>query len=590
MCGFLTVFSENNNRRFIKALREATKITKHRGPDKTSYLYDENYLFSFNRLSIQDTSNDANQPMFSENKRYLIVFNGEIYNFKKLRQILIHKGIKFKSTGDTEVLINLFQIYKEKVLNIIEGIFSFVIFDKINKEIFVARDEFGVKPVYFFKKNNLIIISSELKAFLPFAKLGLIDWSLNEKHIKEQLIFRTLSGNQTLIKQVKKILPGHYLSASKNKFTIVKYFNPNTFTKSNNLKKEYLIEYIEYLLSKSIKDQLVSDVKKGIALSGGLDSSLLVALSSKFDLKNINTYSVFFKEKTYNNKIIDESKFINYIVKKYKTDHHKILLDEKKFTQLFPKCVWFNDEPLNFPHSIGIFLLAKLARENNCKVLLGGEGSDEFFAGYSFFNENNLNKFKYKFSDPKAVNKLLNFKSNEKFTREKFLLTKFKSINKQIYFASQTYLQSIENRLDKMSMANSVEFRVPFINKKLYQASLNLDNSFKINNGETKYILKKIAENHFHKKHIYRPKIGFSTPINKWIRNKKLFGNYIKLLEEKKFKERGIFEKREIDLLLKRFYDNPKESPNYSNAGLIWSILNLEIWMRYFIDNKQFKF
>ena len=239
MCGFISVFSENIDGKFIKILREATKNIKHRGPDKTNYLSGKNFLFSFNRLSIQDISNDASQPMFSENKRYIIVFNGEIYNFKELRKILESKGIKFKSSGDTEVLINLFQIFKEKILNMIEGIFSVVIFDKIKKEIFIARDEFGVKPIYFFKKNNLLIISSELKAFLPFAKLGLIDWSFNRKHIKEQLIFRTLSGDQTLIKQIKKVLPGHYIRATKDKFNIIKYFNPNTLKKLNNFNKKY---------------------------------------------------------------------------------------------------------------------------------------------------------------------------------------------------------------------------------------------------------------------------------------------------------------------------------------------------------------
>ena len=590
MCGFVVVYGNQKIPNLNKVISESIDFIKHRGPDSKNFYSDNNITFAFQRLSIMDLSSKGSQPMISSNNRYVIVFNGEIYNFNELKKKIFFLGFKINSKSDTEILLNCYQVFKEKIINELIGIFSFIIYDKKKNSLFVARDPFGVKPLYYVKLNNGYIFASEIKSFLPFAQRNIINWDLNENCLYEQLVFRCLSGESTLIKNIKKVLPGYYFLINENNFSKKKYYNTSRVKRLNfNSFTNYEYE-VENLLKNSVKNQMISDAEIGIALSGGIDSSLITAFASKFSKKKLNTFSIIFEKKSFGGEIFDESEYIKYITKKFNTNHNYDILTEKKYFDLFTKCIWHNDEPLNFPHSVGIYLLSNLAHNNNCKVLLGGEGADEFFAGYDSFKEKAIGKYKYSFSNPGLIKQLVLNYRNKNLTRDKYFKNSFKKINKQIYFSVNTYLQSIENRLDKMSMANSIEFRVPFIDKKIYELSLNLPDNLKINNKETKFILKKIAEKHFIKEHVYRKKIGFSIPINEWLRNKKLMGSYVSILSEKKTIDRNLYDKKFLEKLIYKFNNFPDQSKIYSSSGIIWSLINMELWCRMFLDNKNFKY
>ena len=591
MCGFIGIFGNFNNSSNIKNIDKSLDYIKHRGPDDRSTYFDKNISLGFQRLSIQDLSKNGNQPMTDISKRYVIVFNGEIYNFVYLRKLLLEKNYKFKSKTDTEVLLNLYIEFKEKCLDYLEGMFAFCIYDKLKKNIFLARDNFGIKPLYFVKTlSKNLLFGSELKAFYPFIKSEKIDWIANESKFSEQINFRSIAGNETLIKDVKKLNPGEYLFGKIGSFLVKKYYNYENHSINKQFKyshKKFLDE-VDNQLFLTVKKHMISDVPIGVALSGGLDSSLLVNYMYKKS-KNINTFSVNFREKERPGSIIDESEYINYIQKKFSTKHKSITLTENNYKKNFLKCLWHNDEPINFPHTPGIFLLSKLAKANNVKVLLGGEGADELFAGYTNFLNQKLNVNFFSTSNFNSKSSVIKNYKKKIAVRENYIKNlRGNLINKKIKYSILTYLQSIENRLDKMSMANSIEFRVPFLDKKLFELS-QLNNAQKnfYSKKYSKYLLRKIAEKYFKKKHIYRPKVGFSVPINNWMRNSSGFGEYVSILSEKKTLNRSIYNSKKILELIKNFKKYPNESHNYSNAGKIWSLLNLELWIRSFVEKKD---
>lgn len=592
MCGFIGILKNKNNFIYKKIINNSLKYLHHRGPDSKGTYEDNNIALGFQRLSIQDISKKGNQPMISQNQNYLIVYNGEIYNFLELKKKLIAKNYLFKSNTDTEVLLNLYIEYGPKCLNFLEGMFAFCIYNKKQKSIFLARDQFGTKPIYYTRtKSNNLLFGSEFKAFVPFIKTENLSWSLNEKKLNEQISFRSLAGKETLIKNIFKLMPGEFIFAQKSKFYKKKYFSISTFEKTQNLKFSSKIEVIdqtERYLYQTIQKNLISDVPTGIALSGGLDSSLITAFSSKF-IQKINTFSINFDQKKNKNSIIDENYYIKYIKSKYNTFHHSAILTEKFYKNNFFKCVWHNDEPISFPHSPGIFLLSKLAKENNIKVLLGGEGADEIFGGYDDFISNKLNLYFYRISSFNKKNGLFNINDYDLKERSNYIINSNGNMNiKKIKYSLNTYLQSIQNRLDKMSMANGVEFRVPFIDKNLLKLSISNQKYGIVQNKKiSKYLLKIIGEKYFKKKHIYRPKVGFSTPINFWMRNKKGFGEILDILIDSKTTNREIYNQKNLKKLIIDFYKYPNENYKNSNAGKIWNILNLELWIRSFIESKS---
>ena len=595
MCGFVGIIGDLKIKNYMSDLKKSINLIGHRGPDHKNFFLAENYGVAFTRLSIQDLSKKGNQPMSSQNNRYIIVFNGEIYNFKILKKKLQNNGIVFSSSSDTEVLLYLYQIKKEKMLNDIEGMFSIVIYDKVEKSVFLARDRFGIKPLYYINFNNILVFASEVKAFLPLINRLNIPWSINKELISEYLSFRSITGKNTLIKSVKSLSEGHYGKFFKSgKVRLFKYYSEkiNNFNNSKvNLQSNSIKSYedeVDEALYDAVESQMISDAPIGLSLSGGLDSSLLLSYMSQISQKKIHTYTVRFtglnkKEKN----LYDETHYAKEASKIFDSNLKIVEFNSKDNLQLFTEAIWYNDFPLSFPHSPAIIKLAREASKD-VKVLLGGEGADEVFGGYNTYQDIKKPQKKINiYSEPNDVKKLLDieyFENKERINKSK--LIRKNNINTLILYYLKTKLISLEHRLDKMSMAGSVEFRVPYLNEKLFHILKKLPVNLKSNKNFNKYILKKIAERYFPKKFIYRKKNGFSMPINNWMKKKDFMDEYVSILDEKRTLSREIYDTESIQRLLKKFKDD-KDTFINSNSGKIWSLINLELWIRYFIEDKK---
>ena len=626
MCGIIGYFGENSS---LFKEKISLKDISHRGPDFSDFISDKNFYLGHTRLSILDLSNNGNQPMFSSDRNCVIIFNGEIYNHQELRKNLETK-YNFISSSDTETL--LYGLIEEGVdfIKKLNGIFSFSFFNTITEKFIVARDHFGVKPLYYHVNKSGLCFSSELKALVNF----LPKTTINQAALKNYLNFLWSPGEATPLNEVKKLLPGHLISGElkqAHKSKIIKYYklkfdNKIIINKSEN----YLVNKLDEYLVNAVKRQMLSDVPVGFFLSGGLDSSLIVAIARKlYPNKKIKCFTI----KTDG---VEDEGFINDLF--YAKEVANILnLDltivdgNSNILEFFDKVIYHLDEPQADPAPINVYNICKVAKNHGIKVLIGGTAGDDLFSGYRRHKALALEKY-YKLI-PMFVKRLLNyfikklnskspfkrrikklFKDIEKdknqrlhgyfdwidekslnglflndnnFDQHKYFkkLTKeipedTSDLNKMLYYELNTFLVDHNlNYTDKLSMATGVEVRVPYLDKELVEFSTRIPTNMKMKNNQTKYILKKVAENYLPKKIIYRPKTGFGAPVRKWILNDmdKLISEYLK---KDVVENRQIFKYDKIKDLVEK---NKNKIEDFSYT--IWSLLAIESWMRQFFDN-----
>lgn len=576
----------------VSALDEAVRLLEHRGPDDVGTWTSERAALGFRRLSIQDLSSNGHQPMLSGDGRYVTVFNGEIYNFKVLRKELCDKGFTFRTGTDTEVLLTLFQHEGPRCLRRLNGMFAVAIHDTRDGSLFLARDRFGEKPLYMLQDRRGFVFASELKALRPFASRMGMTWDLNTDRLFEYMAFRYVSGEDTLVRGVVKLAQGSWLrieakGASRcGQFYDLAAVDGGGRRRGGRKTEAEHVDEVHDLLQDSIRLRMISDAPIGVALSGGVDSSLVTGLMREVHNGRIDTFSVAFHEKQIDGRTIDESAYSDFVARKFGTTHHRMTLDEGLFAKLYPTCLWHNDEPLNFPHSMGIYLLARFASQR-VKVLLCGEGADEAFAGYTYFRQPRLDHRKHRFVRFSDVRTLLHRGVPQDLsTRQRAIEKCPEGVNGEIHFSLRTYLTTIENRLDKMSMANGLEMRLPFLDQRVVERSLRLPDALKVKGQTTKYLLKKLAERYVPHAQIYRPKVGFSTPLNQWLRNRKLLGQYVDILAEERTLNRPIYNRTEILALLRNFWKGP-DTFRYSYAGRVWVLMNLELWIRMFLEGDR---
>lgn len=598
MCGFTGYINKPNK----KTIKKMTDTIKHRGPDSEGFYIDDFIALGFRRLAILDIKN-GNQPLYSYDKNYIICFNGEIYNYLELKKELLKLGHKFKTKTDTEVLLNGFIEYGPNILNKLRGMFAFIIYDKKNKKLFGARDIFGIKPFYYYLKNKDFIFGSEIKSFL---KNKNFNKELNEKVLKNYLTFQYSPMEETFFKNTYKLLPGHYFIYEENTFKRYKYFNFSYQNDNNNL--ENIIDNINKLTKESIKYHQISDVKLGAFLSSGIDSSYLVALS-----KIKNTYTVGFKENGFN-EIKEAQKFSKILNIQNKNQ----LITPDMFFKAIPKVQYYSDEPHANLSAVPLYYLAKLASKE-VKVVLSGEGADELFGGYHWYNEDykykiyrkipfiirniikkivfNLPNFKGKhfliqggskledyyigqafIMDDKEANKILNKKYQTKenykqITQNIFSQVKNKDdIIKKMYLDMHLWLPSdILLKADKMSMASSLELRVPYLDKKIFAFSTHIGVKYILNGNTTKYAFRKATEKILPEKWSTRPKIGFLVPFKNWLKEEK----YYQIIKKEFNKEyvNELFNKKRINKLLDDHYYK-----NKNNARKIYTIYSFLVW------------
>ena len=530
--------------------------------------------------------------MYSRDKRYIILFNGEIYNFKKIKKYLLkeNKKLKFASSSDTEVLLNLYILKGHKMLKEIEGIFSIIIYDKKKNHIFISRDRFGLKPLYYILHNQNFIFSSEIKGFLPLIKKLNIPWKINKNLVLEYLTYRCNVGEKTLINKVRKFKNGNYAFFNlKGKFKTFSFFSPK-YNSFNNKKIKDIsknahnyIEKFDNLFSESIDKQMISDAPLGVCLSGGLDSSLILNYASRKVKHPIQNYHINFK--TSKKKIFSEKHYAKNVAKKNNCKLKIINYDFINYLEDFKDAVWFNDNPLSIPHAPALCRLSKIA-SRKVKVLLAGEGADDIFAGYNMHKKNpkSLKEIDL-YANEKDMTRILNNGYKNLNPQRIALQKKIKrdKVNSLIIYNLDSKLSHLLNRLDKMSMAGSIEARAPFLDEKLFEFSKTLPTNLKTQNKSSKYLIKKLSEKFFTKKFIYRKKIGFSMPLNEWMKKSKFKKFFTDILLNPLTLSRGIYNTRELIKLIKIFNKgNDKNKNSYANK--IWVLVNFELWMRMFID------
>lgn len=511
--------------------KDATLLINHRGPDFRGYYEYENNQFGHTRLSIIDLDSEANQPMVFDD--IVITFNGEIYNYKEL---IREENLTCLTKSDTEVIIRLYLKFGNNFLNKLQGMFSFCIYDKKINKFFCARDRFGKKPFYYYFKDGQFVYSSEIKAIIKI--LGKIP-ELNKEALSEYLSFLTPINNNTFYKNIKKLEAGTLLTVHKNLMEIKKYYSLDNI-KTKHFNETEILTSVENILVESVKSRLVGDVEVATLLSGGLDSSFISALYAQESSNKINTFCIGYDEHLH----YSELSYAKIVAKHINSNHHELIISKNDFIETIDKMLDHTDEPFADTASIPTYLLSKYIHKKDIKVALSGEGSDESFLGYDnyfkmleFYNQEskqekfNLTK-EWEYNNRAFENKIIYQTCGETFTeRQKEKLFNTHEINNHLkeYISSYppvkwlTYIdfriwiaEVLMTKIDRMSMAHSLELRAPFLDYRLVEYLLQVDEKIKCGNTN-KYLLKKIALKYLPSEIVNRQKKGFSSPFIEWL-------------------------------------------------------------------------
>ena len=553
-------------------------ILCHRGPDNEGNWENEDVKLEHSRLAIIDLTDAGNQPFeLSEGK--ILVFNGEIYNFQELRKKWFDENQPWQTHSDTEVLYRGLVNKGLDCLNELNGMFAFGFYDTVSNKIFLVRDRYGIKPVYYYHNELDFIFASEQKAIAKFT-----GWNPNLKNLSEYSVFKYVSGNKTTIENIFELEPGHAaeFDVASGELKIWRWYD---FVKERT-EEEIDYEKLEKIIFESIKRHLISDAPVGIQLSGGIDSSILAWYVNKIKGEGIKSFSINFLESKF-----DESVEAAQTAKKFNFDHHSIPFSVTDFIEIWPKAIEFFDEPINHPHTLPLFKLYQVAKEH-VKVLLSGEGADEAFLGYEHHKKIlNITNFKdlrnfSKFLDFDLIKEYLNLDLIEntgdcwgnKTESAKYWISKGSTGISGYEF--HHHLNTLLNRIDKMSMAHSVEVRTPFLDNELVEFGLkqNVDSLFRFSendNTKRKIPLMKIYEKLFNIDASDKSKIGFRVPFDEWVQNKPELRKFCSQILSKT-KQYDELNHNKIKELQKNLEVN-KTLDNYQ-IRIVWLLSNYLLW------------
>lgn len=605
MCGYVGFCDNIKNKEQVLTNMMNTII--HRGPDSDGKYIDNKVALGFRRLSIIDLSEVGSQPLFNEDESIVLVFNGEIYNYKDLKKDLITKGHIFKTNTDSEVLIHSYEEYGISMLNKLRGMFSFTIWDKNNDKLFCARDFFGIKPLYYANMNGCFIFGSEIKSFLKHPHFKK---ELNQEILEHYLSFQYSPCEETFFKGVYKLPPAHYLIYQNGHITKERYWKAE-FNADNSHDLEYWTDEVEKVMKESVEYHKVSDVEVGSFLSSGIDSSYMACLA------NVDkTFTVGFDNTQYN-EISWAKEFSDYI----NVQNISKVISGEEFWNHISKIQYYMDEPLADPAAIALYFVAKEASKN-VKVALSGEGADELFGGYNFYKEplefqgynkiplpirrvigNVASKFPkvrgFNFLvrrskeleeryignafmfDEKEKSKLLKHRVTDKTpqditktffnqTKDKDQVTKMQYLDIHLWMAYDILLKA-----DKMSMANSLEVRVPFLDREVMKVASKIPTKYKVCDGVTKLALRKAANKVIPQKTANKKKLGFPVPTRVWLREDKYYNivlNYFTSDISKQFFN--------TDYLVKLLEQHKNQT--YDNSRKIWTVFMFLKWYEEF--------
>ena len=635
MCGIAGIFEFGRDARVDSGiLRSMCDIMAHRGPDDDGFFAQGGIGLGMRRLSIVDLAT-GHQPIGNEDGSIWVVFNGEIYNHLPLRERLITLGHRYRTQSDTETIVHLYEEYGKDCVQHLRGMFAFAIWDSKRKTLFVARDRLGIKPLYYRLTPRNFIFGSEIKVLMAFPD---VQPEFNREVLPEFLAFGYLSGEDTFYSDIRKLMPGHHLEISHEVgLKVEQYWDlPQTPGDDSHDERYYVDSYRE-LLEGAVNSHLMSDVPVGVFLSGGLDSSAVAALMTRIRREPIETFSVGYAEKTYS-----ELPFARTVAQHLKSVHHEILMGREDFFGALPKLIWHEDEPIVWPSSVSLYFVAQLARER-VKVVLTGEGSDETLAGYSRYaftlknlafdrfyrgmvpggirqqvrefiaNSSSLNaaarrKLSHTFlavdSESWASFYFDNFFSAfDKEQQTQLLTPDFQQemadtsaysnvlgywekssgdpLQRLLYTDIKTYLVELLMKQDNMSMAASIESRVPFLDHVLVEWATRVPARIQIRGGGGKHILKKALEDLLPRSIVYRPKLGFPTPWSGWLAGAQLDSIEQMLLEPRSL-GRGFFQRDAVEKLFREHRARYRD-----HYDRIWRLLNLELWHRVCLENES---
>jgi asparagine synthase (glutamine-hydrolysing) len=631
MCGINGIAYSTRSGRQVdaKVLCAMRDVITHRGPDDSGMYIKANIGLGHRRLSIVDVAHGT-QPMYNSAKSSVLVYNGEVYNHADYREELEAKGYQYQTTSDTETILHLYEEYGFQVLEKLRGMFAFAIWDERENQLFIARDRVGIKPLYYVhdQAGNLFF-ASEIKSLIE-AKA--VPPELNYDALPDQLANHGTSLDETLYKDIKRLMPGHFLVWKDGSVSIREYwdleYEPKHFKVSD---KEFVEQWLDKF-KESVRLRLMADVPLGMFLSGGIDSSAIAAVMSEMVAEPIKTFSVGFKEREAN-----EFKYARMVSEKFGTEHFEITITPEQFFSALPKLIWQEDEPLGFTSSIPLYFVSKLAHQH-VKVVLTGEGSDEMLAGYArYYKALKLLEYGKKYESltpsflrnavragvttlPAKFNKKLkrtfltldsdveslyfdNFSIFNKQMQEDLLTAETKAriadrnpfthlnqwfekdnatelLDKLLYVDTKTYMHELLMKQDQMSMAASIESRVPFLDHELVEFTARMPLKLKLRGKDTKWILREAMKDILPPEILSREKMGFPVPLGSWLRNeyKHLVDDYI--LSERTI-SRGIFS----DQFLKKLVGEHNKGLDHGNQ--LFRLINFEIWMRQNIEGEQ---
>ena len=631
MCGICGIFFSDRDWH-VKGdvLAGMNRRIVHRGPDDEGFFVEENVGLAMRRLSIIDVKS-GHQPLANENQDVWIVFNGEIYNHAELRAGLEAKGHSYRSRSDTETIVHLYEEYGRDCVKHLRGMFAFAIWDRRKRVLFAARDRLGIKPFYYRWDGKAFLFGSEIKTILAYPG---VDAEFNRGTLAEYLAFGYITGPETMFAGIRKLMPGHTLELSeRGEPRIERYWNLTTEVDHDVHPREYYVKTYRELLEGAVESHLMSDVPLGMFLSGGLDSSAVAALATKIRGDQIKTFAVGYGEEAFS-----ELGFAREVAAHIRSDHHEVRLSREEFFESLPRLIWHEDEPIVWPSSVSLYAVARLAREH-VTVVLTGEGSDETLGGYTRYAWTLLNSRMdraYRSFTTDGMRRLLrntirggplgatlhrklehtflvrdgnswpsfyydNFFSAFSGSEQLQVLTPGAQVDsgdayagsmaawersqgdllhRLLYADINSYLIELLMKQDQMSMAASIESRVPFLDHVLVEFTARIPAQYSIQGMAGKFILKEAVEDLLPKSIVYRQKMGFPTPWEYWLAGPQL-DDLERMLLEPRSTERGLFRPQALKHL---FAEHRSRVRDHGNR--IWRLLNLETWFRVMIDGE----
>ncbi len=629
MCGICGVFcSDRTQHANREALAAMNRQIVHRGPDDDGFFVEDNIGLAMRRLSIIDVQ-AGHQPLSNELGSIWIVFNGEIYNHQDLRKDLEMRGHRYRTHSDTESIVHLYEEYGTKCVEHLRGMFAFAIWDRPRKTLFIARDRLGIKPLYYRYDGRTLLFGSEIKTILAYPG---VHPEFDSSTLAEYLAFGYLSGEQTMYAGIRKLMPGHTLSVDESGELQIRQYWDLTINADDGSRPaaSYVSQYREQL-EQCVASHLMSDVPLGVFLSGGLDSSAIAALTTKIRKEPIETFSVGYGEEAFS-----ELPYARSVAEHLRSKHHEVHLSRDEFFQTLPRLIWHEDEPVVWPSSVSLYFVARLARER-VTVVLTGEGSDETLGGYTRYAWTLLNTRMdrvYRTMTPGSLRRMLrerlvgsrlsgalqrklehtflgrdgaswpsfyfdNFYSAFSAAEQERLLTPEAAaaandayaasmyhwekssgdlLHRLLYTDIKTYLVELLMKQDQMSMAASVESRVPFLDHGLVEFTARIPSKHSIDGMAGKSILKAAVKDLLPSSIVYRKKMGFPTPWAYWLEGTTM-DHIQEQLTEPRTLERGLFRPEAINRIIAEHRAGHRDHGNR-----IWRLLNLELWFRVCLE------